>query len=363
MAPIEPCPLRPRSEAARGLVLGPFSSNNHITSSAQVTLEYDEGRVLLEEVGAGKRRVRVELADPSSYMPVASVETDYEIDLIEAILALRGLAMLGYSIERAEDPAQLVEPLRHAMLAYVDETDLKGKRLLDFGCGSGSSTVALSQLFPQNEIVAVDLEAGNVSVARLRAAHYGVENATFITSPGPLDLPPGLGRFDYVCLTAVYEHLLPAERPVLMAKLWRALKRGGVLFLSATPYRFYPLEYHTTGLPFLNYVSDRVALLAARHLSRRVDVAASWEDLLRAGIRGGTQHEILRNLRSAADRNPIPLQPNRRGVRDRVDLWYSLSMAQRPRSFKRPMRAAFKLASRLTGEAFVPELKLAIAKM
>lgn len=333
------------------------------TENDYITLEHEEGRVLLEEVGGGKRRVSVELADPSSYMPVASVETEYGLELIEAILALRGPAMVGYSIKRAEDPAQLIEPLRHVMLAYVDEADLGGKRLLDFGCGSGSSTVALSQLFPETDIVAVDLEEGNVSVARLRAAHYGVENATFLTSPGPLELPPDLGTFDYVCLSAVYEHLLPAERPVLMTQLWRALRRGGVLFLSATPYRFYPLEFHTTGLPFLNYVSDRVALLAARRLSRRVDGASSWEELLRAGIRGGTQREVLRHLRSAMDGDPIPLRPERLGVRDRIDLWYSLSMAQRPRSFKRPMRAAFKLASRLTGEAVVPDLELAIAKM
>jgi hypothetical protein len=40
------------------------------------------------------------------------------------ILELRGPAMLGYSIRRAEEPAHLTEPLRHYTLAYVPEADL-----------------------------------------------------------------------------------------------------------------------------------------------------------------------------------------------------------------------------------------------
>jgi SAM-dependent methyltransferase len=330
---------------------------------APITLEHPDGRVLIEDLGSGRKRVAVELGDPSAYMPASSAETDYPVDLIEAILVLRGPAMVGYSIRRAEDPAQLAEPLRHYILAYVSEAELEGKRLLDFGCGSGSSTTALAQLFPRTNIVAVDLEQGNVSVARLRAAHYGIRNATFLVSPGPLELPPNVGAFDFVCMSAVYEHLLPAERPVLMAKLWQALRPGGALFLNQTPHRFYPVEYHTTGLPLLNYVPTRVAFFAAGHLSRRVDRTQTWEDLLRAGIRGATEGEILRHLRSAGGGDPILLQPHRLNFRDQVDVWYSLSMARRPLRLKRAMRAAFKAASRVTGRVFVPTLHLAIRKV
>jgi 2-polyprenyl-3-methyl-5-hydroxy-6-metoxy-1,4-benzoquinol methylase len=329
---------------------------------APVTLEDPEGRVVVEEVGSGRRRVSVELTDPSVFMAEPVVETNYPVDLIAAILDLRGAARLGYSIRRAEDPSVLAEPLRHYTLAYVGENELEGKRLLDFGCGSGSSTVALAQLFPRTEIVAVDLEEGNIAVARLRATHYGVGNATFLASPGPFELPDDIGTFDFVCLSAVYEHLLPAERPVLMAKLWRALRPRGVLFLNQTPHRYYPLEYHTTGLPLLNYLPARAALPVARRLSRRVERKQTWDDLLRDGVRGATDRQILRHLRAAGDGAPTLLRPSRLGFRDQADLWYSLSTARRTHWLKRPMRTAFKLVGRVTGSSFVPTLALAIRK-
>jgi 2-polyprenyl-3-methyl-5-hydroxy-6-metoxy-1,4-benzoquinol methylase len=329
---------------------------------APVTLEHPEGRVFVEDLGSGRKRVAVELVDPSVFMPTASVETNYSLELIEAILVLRGPAMLGYSIRRAEEPAQLAEPLRHYILSFVSEAEFEGERLLDFGCGSGSSTVALARLFPRTEILAVDLEEDNVAVARLRAAHYEVANATFLVSPGPLELPRDIGAFDFACLSAVYEHLLPAERPVLMMRLWRVLRPGGILFLNQTPHRYYPLEYHTTGLPLLNYLPARAAFFAARHLSRRVDRGQTWEELLRGGVRGATEGEILGQLRATGDGIPMLLRPSRLGLEDQVDLWYSLSMAQRPRRLKRAMRPAFKGLSRVTASSFVPSLALAIRK-
>jgi SAM-dependent methyltransferase len=330
--------------------------------SPVTTLEHEEGRVFVEELGSGRKRLAVELVDRSAFMPEPTAETDYPLELIRAILKLRGPAMLGYSILRAEDPSHLAEPLRHYLLAYIREEEFRGKRLLDFGCGSGSSTVALASLFPETEIVACDLEQENVDVARLRAAHYGSGNVSFLVSPGPFEVPAGIGSFDFICLSAVYEHLLPAERPVLMGLLWRTLKPGGVLFVNQTPHRFYPLEYHTTGLPLLNYLPDRIAFWAARRLSRRVSVGMGWEELLRGGVRGGTERGILADLRASDDDDPVSLESRGLGFRDQVDLWYSLSMARRPLRAKRLMRVAFKAVSRLTGSAFVPDLNLAIRK-
>jgi 2-polyprenyl-3-methyl-5-hydroxy-6-metoxy-1,4-benzoquinol methylase len=329
---------------------------------APITLEHPDGRVFITELESGRRRVFVDLADPSAFMPASSAETDYPVELIEAILALRGPAMVGYSIRRAEDPSRLTEPLRHFILAYVEHEELEGKRLLDFGCGSGSSTAALAGLFPQAEIVAIDLEAGNISLARLRAAHHGVTNATFQVSPGPLELPNDIGTFDFVCLSAVYEHLLPAERPVLMRELWDVLRAGGVFFLNQTPHRFYPVEYHTTGLPLLNYLPARLAHVVASRFSRKVGRGGSWDDLLRGGVRGATEPEILRHLQSAGGGRATLLKPRYLGFRDQADLWYSLSMARRPRAVKRVMRRVFKIVSRVTGSSFVPHVNVAIRK-
>jgi 2-polyprenyl-3-methyl-5-hydroxy-6-metoxy-1,4-benzoquinol methylase len=327
-----------------------------------VALEHPDGRVFVEEDASGRKRVSVELFDSSAFMPFSSAETDYSIELIEQILAFRGPARLCYSILRAEDPSHLAEPLRRYILGYLDKREFEGKRLLDFGCGSGSSTVALASLFPRTEIIGVDLVEGNIPVARERARHYGVSNATFFISPGPTELPPEIGTFDFIFLSAVYEHLLPAERRALMPKLWRLLRSEGVLFLNQTPHRYYPLEYHTTGLPLLNYLPSPLAFWVAKRFSKRVAPNRSWVELLRDGVRGGTEREILKDLRIAGEGKPRLLEANRLGFSDSVDIWYSLSMARRPLRIKPVMKVMFKTISRVTGSTFIPDLILAIKK-
>jgi hypothetical protein len=71
---------------------------------------------------------------------------------------------------------------------------------------------------------------------------------------------------------------------------------------------------------------------------------------------------MLGNLRAAGSGTPVPLRPGRHGLSDHVDLWYSLSMGQRPRGFKRALRTAFKAASRATRSPVVPSLSLAFRK-
>ncbi len=332
------------------------------SSSVTVVLDHPDGRVVVEDVGRGRKRVSVELFEPSTFMPSSSAETDYSIELIEQILAFRGPARLCYSILRAEDPSHLAEPLRLYILGYLDEREFEGKRLLDFGCGSGASTVALASLFPRTEIIAVDLVEGNIPVARARARHYGVSNATFLVSPGPTDLPAQIGVFDFIFFSAVYEHLLPEERRALMPKLWRSLRSDGVLFLNQTPHRYYPLEYHTTGLPLLNYLPSSLAFWLSRRFSKRVAMSSSWDELLRGGVRGGTEREILKDLRAAGEGIPQLLEVNRLGFSDSVDVWYSLSMARRPLKIKAVMRVVFKATSRVTRSTFMPDLNLAIKK-
>ena len=89
----------------------------------------------------------------------------------------------------------------------------------------------------------------------------------FELSPSGSELPPDIGSFDYVILSAVWEHLLPAERPVITRLLWNALRPGGALLINQTPDRWSPFEHHTTGLWGINYLPDRLACYVARHFA------------------------------------------------------------------------------------------------
>jgi hypothetical protein len=175
-----------------------------------------------------------------------------------------------------------------------------------------------------------------------------------------------LGTFDFVTLNAVYEHLLPDERTLLLPQLWASLRYDGVLFVNQTPYRWYVLEHHTTALPFTNYLPESLALRYARRFAgwkrHRVAPDADWETLLRGGIRGATEGQIVRRLAAIGNGMPLPLRPRLWGYSDAIDLWYAQSMIRRPMWIKPVMRAMYKAIGRVTGSPFAPDVTLAIRK-
>jgi hypothetical protein len=166
-------------------------------------------------------------------------------------------------------------------------------------------------------------------------------------------------------LSAVFEHLLPTERKALLPALWRLLEPGGVMFLDETPARWFPMETHTTGLPLINYLPDRVAERYARRFSRRLRRDATWQEMQRDGIRGASVKEIL-YLLSAGEDQPILIEPRRLGVKGSLDLWirgYADGGRGWRGALKKSMAASLSLAARwFDGAAFVPYLSLAIRK-
>lgn len=326
-------------------------------------IEREDGIATVESIGAGRHRIEVQPSREGDYVPIRACETGYPLDLIERILAVKGVAWLCDEILRDEDSAAVERNLCTDVFPYVPRQDFAGKRVLDFGCGAGSSTAVLARLLPDTKIVGVELQSGLAEIARLRAAHHGFsERVQFHVSPSGDALPAGLGTFDHVFLNAVYEHLLPHERATVLPVLWRQLRPGGVLFVTETPYRWFPIEYHTTGgLALLNYLPDRWALGLARRWSPRGLQGEDWPGLLRDGIRGGSPGEILRLLADGASRATV-LDPTQAGLADRIDLWYAALDKTRRLGLKQTLYAVFKLIRRTTGVTMLPTLCLAIRK-
>jgi 2-polyprenyl-3-methyl-5-hydroxy-6-metoxy-1,4-benzoquinol methylase len=221
----------------------------------------------------------------------ASVRESDSAELAARILELRGPDWYEYELCRVGHGSYVERNLRAVLFEFADQIDFVGARVLDFGCGAGASTIVLGRLLPEASFVGVDLHEDALEVARLRVAHHGVE-AEFLRSPGPLELPELPGPdFDHVVLNAVWEHMLPDERPLLLGRLLDVLRPDGLLFVSETPPRWWPVEAHTTGLPLLNYLPRPLAHWAARR-SPRLSGEETWEELLRGGFRGGSVREL-----------------------------------------------------------------------
>ncbi len=223
----------------------------------------------------------------------------------------------------------------------------------------------LARLFSDADITGVELEPKFLDIARLRATHYAFPRVTFLQSPRGDVLPERLGLFDAIIMPAVYEHLLPGERPKILRLLWSHLKPRGILFIDETPHRYFPIESHTSGLPFINYFPDTLALICARIFSRRNIRHDSWEALLRKGIRGGTPKEVLALIRRAGGK-PELLKPNAPNIHNAIDLWsegYALHAVGTSGLVKQKMRVLLRILRAFTGVELVPYLSLAIRKI
>jgi SAM-dependent methyltransferase len=101
-------------------------------------------------------------------------------------------------------------------------------RILDAGCGTGVSTDYLAHLNPQASLLAVDISAGTLEVARQRLSRSGVLDRVRLEQRSLLDLA-GEGPFDLINSVGVLHHL---QDPLAgLRALAPLLAPGGLLHL------------------------------------------------------------------------------------------------------------------------------------
>ncbi len=150
---------------------------------------------------------------------------------------------------------------------------LKHKRVLDFGCGTGSTTVALAQY--SQTVCAFDINRERIEICRRRLSEHSLEDKVQLYCADDLDrVKNSLGSFDLILVNAVIEHI-PLTKKGLRKKtilcLFDLLKKPGYLYINETPNRLFPYDSHTTGLWWIPWTKPgsewayRRALKKGRH--------------------------------------------------------------------------------------------------
>jgi SAM-dependent methyltransferase len=136
-----------------------------------------------------------------------------------------------------------LEHLAPRVARYIDN-DIH--RVLDFGCGSGGSAIALAMLCPKLTFTGTDIDTDEVRMARDRAKLYGVaDRCEFLCIPPGQPLPFEDGTFDFSQCSSVLEYAVDMTvRSFCIREMARLLRPRGLLFCSV-PNRLYPFEIHT----------------------------------------------------------------------------------------------------------------------
>lgn len=105
----------------------------------------------------------------------------------------------------------------------------------ELGCGQGITASVVAAANPRATVHAVDFHPAHIARARAMARAAGLENVTFhersfeeLADGAVPDLP----AFDYITLHGVYSWVAPETRRAIVRFLDRALKPGGVVYVS-----------------------------------------------------------------------------------------------------------------------------------
>lgn len=104
-----------------------------------------------------------------------------------------------------------------------------GLSLLDCGCGVGSITLDLAEIVAPGRVVGIDLDEGQLAIARQAAVQRGLTNVAF-EQGSVYDLPFDDGAFDAVLAHTLLFHL--SDPVAALRSMRRVLAPGGVAAIS-----------------------------------------------------------------------------------------------------------------------------------
>lgn len=148
--------------------------------------------------------------------------------------------------------------------------DLKGKSVVEIGCGTGSSTAAFSHFV--EKIAGYDIDDRSIEGARKRLQIMGVDNVDLhLVTPETCierllsNHPDGI---DIILLYAVLEHQTISERHETIRQCWNILKPEGVMIVTDTPNLLCYHDYHTSQLPFAHMLPAELYAMYMQHSPR-----------------------------------------------------------------------------------------------
>lgn len=149
---------------------------------------------------------------------------------------------------------------KHWLLFYSPE-EVKGKTVLDSGCGTG----VFSIIFARNgaaKVTAIDISPGSLGTARSLKDKFGLTNAEF-KEQDMLHLPFADASFDIVWAWGTVHHTTDPLGAI--TELMRVLKPGGSLFLAI---------YKRTNVTWIHEIIRKTMIRTPRW---------SWNVLAKAG--------------------------------------------------------------------------------
>lgn len=147
---------------------------------------------------------------------------------------------------------------------------IKGRSVIDFGCGTGGEAVELAQR-GASRVIGIDIHEGNVNAARGLAKREGVGDiCTFASRTTE--------RADVIVSIDAFEHF--SDPAAILEMMRDRLQPDGCVYAAFGPTWYHPLGGHTLSVfPWAHFVFTEKALLRWRNsLKQEPDDATRFSD-------------------------------------------------------------------------------------
>lgn len=255
------------------------------------------------------------------------------------------------------------EVARRRVLPWLDSLrPLDGARVLEIGCGTGSSTFAFAE--QGASVCGLELEARHLSVARERLATAGLDADLRVANVTQAASLFARAQFDLVVFYGSLEHMTLEERLEGLALTFELVREEGLLCIVDAPNRLWHFDRHTSRLPFFDWLPDELAYRYAARSPRPVFREAfgahgggTHLEFLRWG-RGVSYHEV--ELALGVRIEELQVEPSQLAHDHRRNPVLGAAFAASRDGRYRRMLASF--APHVPPAFFEPQLNLAIRK-
>ncbi len=164
---------------------------------------------------------------------------------------------------------------RNRIIPWLDKVkSLNGSSVLEIGCGTGISTLALTE--QGAKVTGLDIDSGALKVAEERLKLANKEASFFELNANQIGDHFKGQHFDFVIFYASLEHMTIDERIESLQQAWSLLKEGSFLTVIETPNRLWYYDSHTAALPFYDWLPDNLAFYYSQFSGRH-----NFKDLYR----------------------------------------------------------------------------------
>jgi 2-polyprenyl-3-methyl-5-hydroxy-6-metoxy-1,4-benzoquinol methylase len=219
------------------------------------------------------------------------IKTKYSPKVISMLVDRKGKKRaIGY-LSHKERSIEFLKPL----FQYLNQHK-ENLRVLEVGCSAGQVTEYLQEQPCILKIVSYDVDKEFIEIAKLKQKELNlnkVSQVDHLTSDQTLSLPYEKNSFDLIIVLAVVEHLPYEGRYKYVDQYYNLLKVDGIIGFWDTPNRYFPIERHSIGLPFIAKMTPQNAYIYARIMGKLTDV--SFPEFVRpgGGWRNSSYYELL----------------------------------------------------------------------